>query len=717
MQSSFDYDAVGDQMQVQASRIIEYLILGVALALVPIAMLVVYFAVAGGWSAAAVFQLIAFSVVWLLAFNKHFLSPRVRAATIASFLLITALSEVFRYGLVSATFPMLAVVPILGTVIGGRKLGFAGIGVSATAMAVSAWLAVSGQIVPPVILPDFFFSAEQWGVRIVNFVVAAGIGVAMVGSLYQFHQRSAAELRLRNADLQKSHTRVVQSAKLAGLGYSVTDQTTGRVLECDDAYANMHGLTVDEFTSLDISGGIIGKLIHEDDREEALNIRPRLLNGESLISEFRHVLPSGDTRYIRKIFSPMHPDGAPDGMVEIVSQDVTEAGKLNEQLFQTQKMDAIGKLTGGVAHDFNNLLAVILGNLELLEDDITDPEQKDLIKRSIDATMHGSELTRNMLSFARRAPLQPTILDLNQLARNIESWIRRTIPSSIDVEMSLPPDLWPVEIDASSAESGLLNLILNARDAMVGGGTLTIETSNQTIDEVFVDARGEHIEPGRYVLLAVSDTGEGILEENMAMIFEPFFTTKPVGMGSGLGLSMLQGFVRQSSGMVRVYSEPGVGTTFKLYFPAAEKAERLKQSIDLYEYLPVERGGTTVLLVEDNADVLKLLRSMLTKAGYRVLTANSGDEALNVFEAGAGVDLVLTDIVMPGELQGTTLAKVLRAKRPDLPFVFMSGYASEATVHGNGLQPNDIRLMKPIQRGDLLRAMHKATKRRENPST
>ncbi|MGB5559635.1 MAG: ATP-binding protein [Paracoccaceae bacterium] len=625
--------------------------------------------------------------------------------------------EVYRYGVLTAAIPMLAVLPILGTVIGGIRLGLAGIGLILVAMIALAWLTITNEIMPPVVFPGVLFSIEEWATRIVNLGIAAGIGVFVIGSFYRYQQSSNEELGLRNDQLTKTRSRIAHSAELAGLGYALIDPKSGQVLECDNAYAEMHGLTVEQFTSLDIDNGVIGRLVHEDDREAAMKLRERLLKGERLIGEFRHNLPNGDIRSIRKIFAPKFPSGSPGGLFEVVSQDVTEARQLQEHLFQTQKMDSIGKLTGGVAHDFNNLLAVILGNLELLDDEVTDSSQKELIKTGIDATLRGSELTRNMLSFARKAPLAPTVVDLNQLVRNLKNWTVRTLPSSIEVETSLLAGLWPAEVDVSSAESGLLNLILNARDAMPGGGKLTIETSNVRIDEEYADLRGEEIEPGRYVLLAVSDTGEGIPPENQAKIFEPFFTTKPVGAGSGLGLSMLEGFMKQSGGTVQVYSELNVGTTFKLYFPAATNIGKQDRAVRTSTSSSDGSNRATILLVEDNTEVLAALRKTLVNTGYRVLDAASGDEALRVFETETSIDLLLTDIVMPGDLQGTTLAKTLRGMRPDLPVVFMSGYASEATVHGNGLHPEDIRLMKPVRREDLLRSLDRAlSKSRGNGS-
>ncbi len=379
----------------------------------------------------------------------------------------------------------------------------------------------------------------------------------------------------------------------------------------------------------------------------------------------------------------------------------------NEQLLQAQKMEAIGQLTGGVAHDFNNLLAVILGNLELI-DETDDPEEiQSFVSAAKTATHRGADLTKSLLSFARQSRLEPAVIEINQMVKEIETWSSRVVPETIDIEVSLLAGLWRAEADPSLTQNALLNLILNARDAMPNGGKLTIETSNVRIDEEYNDYRGEDIEPGRYVMLAVSDTGEGISNENLANIFDPFFTTKAVGMGSGLGLSMVQGFLKQSGGAVRVYSEQGVGTTFKLYFKAAggKQHEHARQEPAV---VPQSKDGIRIFAVEDEEAVLTVLKETLKKAGYEVTSARSGDEAMRIWSEDSDYDLLVTDIVMPGELQGTQLARALRELRPDLPVVFMSGYASEATVHGNGLRPEDVRLMKPVRRVDLLAAVEKA---------
>ncbi|MBU2983276.1 PAS domain-containing protein [Lentibacter algarum] len=398
-----------------------------------------------------------------------------------------------------------------------------------------------------------------------------------------------------------------------------------------------------------------------------------------------------------------------DGLFIDITNGVEAQLRLTEQTqvaHRAQKHESIGQLTGGVAHDFNNLLAVVLGNMELLRDELTSEEQIELIDSGIAAIFQGANLTRNMLAFARKAQLDPKPIDLNKVVRDTKNWTARTLPATISVELSLLAGLWQVSADPSSTESAILNLILNARDAMEDVGELTIETANVRIDEEYIDSRDETLEPGRYVMLAVSDTGHGIADDKLASIFEPFFSTKAPGAGSGLGLSMIEGFMRQSGGTVQVYSEVGVGTTFKLYFPAFLGDDRSVEKPIIRS--PETSGGSgKILVAEDEPEVLRVIVANLKKAGYSVTQASSGDQAKEIFEANPNFDLLLTDIVMPGTLQGTTLARVLRKEYPDLPVIFMSGYASEATVHGNGLRPEDIRLMKPVGRADLFAAIEK----------
>ena len=380
---------------------------------------------------------------------------------------------------------------------------------------------------------------------------------------------------------------------------------------------------------------------------------------------------------------------------------------LESRLAQSQKLEAIGQMTGGVAHDFNNLLSVILGNLELVLEENADKEQIRMIETAIGATYKGAELTKNMLNFARRANLRPTLLNLSDIVVDMDNWLSRTIPASIRVEKSLQPDLWQIEADLSTTESALLNLMINGRDAMLAGGVITLETSNIILDEGLNGGTGEGLKPGSYVLLAVSDTGIGIPPENIEQVFDPFFSTKGPAAGSGLGLSMVHGFMKQSGGIARIYSEVGVGTTVKLYFKASRESKSEEEGAKDAPSVAQKSIGR-ILVAEDQDAVNDLLVRILRKEGHEVVPAKTGDEALETFQLNGSFDLLVTDIVMPGRLQGPELAREIRRLSPEMPVVFMSGYAREATIHGNGLRESDIRLMKPVSKKDLIRSVNNA---------
>lgn len=420
------------------------------------------------------------------------------------------------------------------------------------------------------------------------------------------------------------------------------------------------------------------------------------------------------------MFGAQHADGTPmwlrihaqlqgretakDKKIVGILQDVTEFKTMSDRLRQSQKMEAIGNLTGGIAHDFNNLLAIICGNLELIDDDATQDEREKYTATALSAVHRASDLTRDMLSFARLAPLCPEPLDLNQVVEGTRKWGGRVLPASIDLKVVLADDLWSVDADVRTVENTLLNLLVNARDAMPNGGQLTIETANVQADASYLNLQMEELEPGNYVMLAVTDTGSGISKEQQSRVFDPFFTTKGPSEGTGLGLAAVQGFMKQSKGMVHLYSEVGEGTTFKLYFPQGTTVAAAENTpVSPPEVMPV--GTTTVLLAEDEPELRELITSVLRGAGYRVHPADTGDAALRIYEEVGPFDILLTDIVMPGEVMGPQLARLLREKQPGLRAVFMSGYPNEAKVHGNGLRPEDIRLTKPVAKAKLLEAL------------
>ncbi len=518
-------------------------------------------------------------------------------------------------------------------------------------------------------------------------------------ALTEAHDRT----RAAEATLRVSEARLREAQKIAKLGaWEVNSE--GELYWSDETF-NIFGLSRSEFDGTIAS---FFKRCHPEDIPKIKMAAREAWDTQSIYEVTHRIeLPTGQTRTLVERAKPsLDTSGRTTRLVGTV-QDITEQTIAEAQLRQAQKMEVVGQLTGGVAHDFNNLLAVILGNLELIQERAEPSNDAAFVQAAITAAERGAELTKNMLSFARQSRLEPKVIDLNKVVHETKSWTSRVLPESIEVEVSLLAGLWRVEVDPSLAQNALLNLLLNARDAMPEGGRLTIETSNLRIDQDYVDLNGEEVEPGRYVMLAVSDTGTGIEARQLAQIFEPFYTTKPTGSGSGLGLSMVQGFMRQSGGTVRVYSELGVGTTFKLYFRACSDADSQKT-------VPPQRQETTtpgdarILLAEDEPAVLDVLTAHLSRAGYSVTPAPSGDAALEIWKSTDDFDLLITDIVMPGTLQGTHLAKELRALRTDLPVVFLSGYANEAMVHGNGLRSEDIRLMKPVRRADLLAAVETA---------
>jgi signal transduction histidine kinase len=373
--------------------------------------------------------------------------------------------------------------------------------------------------------------------------------------------------------------------------------------------------------------------------------------------------------------------------------------EMEAKLNQSSKMEAIGQLTGGIAHDFNNLLTVVLGNAEALTDELTTlPELREMAEITANAALRGAELTSRLLAFARKQALEPRVMDVSQLIQSMDRLLRRTLPENIAIEIVRSGGLWKTEVDPGQLEAALLNLALNARDAMTHGGSLTIEIANAALDDDYV-ASEPGLEAGQYVLIAVTDTGHGIPPEALQHIFQPFFTTKEVGKGTGLGLSMVYGFVKQSGGHIRVYSEVGEGTCIKLYFPRSFAHE---EGTELPRASRTALGGTeTVLVVEDDRLVRQYVISQLKTLGYRVLEAADAKSALDILHQIPNVDLLFTDVVMPGGMGGRELSEAARALRPDIKVLFTSGYTENSIVHNGKLDPGIELLSKPYRREQL----------------
>jgi len=376
--------------------------------------------------------------------------------------------------------------------------------------------------------------------------------------------------------------------------------------------------------------------------------------------------------------------------------------RLNEEaLRQSQKMEAVGQLTGGIAHDFNNLLQVIIGNLEALQRNL--PGDSARLQRAATNAMAGAQraasLTQRLLAFSRRQPLNPRPVDPNALVGSMSDLLHRTLGETVSIETVRGAGVWRIEVDPTGLEAAILNLAVNARDAMPDGGRLTIETANAYLDEAYIRTHSE-VTPGQYMVLSISDTGMGMDEATIAQAFEPFFTTKPVGQGTGLGLSQVYGFVKQSGGHLKIYSEPGDGTTIKIYLPrfdstAPEDVEATPQ------VAPEGSSAETILVVEDDADVRAQSVEALGELGYRVLQAVDGPAALRLLRREAHVDLLFTDVVLPGGMTGAQVAAEAAEIQPGLKILFTTGYARNAIVHNGRLDPGVQLITKPYSFADL----------------
>jgi signal transduction histidine kinase len=426
---------------------------------------------------------------------------------------------------------------------------------------------------------------------------------------------------------------------------------------------------------------------------------------EALRKGFRHFVPK-TTEYldylpdaVERVLKAVQTEQQLVEHVARLQREIAERKLLEDQLRQAQKMEAIGQLAGGVAHDFNNLLTIIIGYSDVLSasDDAT-PQQREMLQEIQQAAERAALLTRQLLAFSRKQILSPRNVNLNEIVGNMEKMLQRLIGEDIAIHTKLSPGLDTISADPGQLEQVVMNLIVNARDAMPLGGDIGIETANVQLDEIYAGARLEG-QPGHYVMMAISDSGSGMDEATKARIFEPFFTTKEPGKGTGLGLATVYGIVKQSGGNILVYSEPGLGTTFKLYFPVAKSvAAKPEDGADRQHAL---RGDETILLVEDDSSVRVLASSVLKMYGYKILEANDPLEAIKISQNHPGeIDVLLTDVVMP-HLNGKRLSELLLPDRPNLRVLFMSGYTDDAIVRHGVLDETAPFLCKPFLPAEL----------------
>jgi PAS domain S-box-containing protein len=463
----------------------------------------------------------------------------------------------------------------------------------------------------------------------------------------------------------------------------------------------------------DIVGKNFLQLVHRDDQAATVTQMASLGEG--------HYVYKFENRYRRKdgSYCLLSWTAAPDAdFIHAIGRDITADREQAEQirrtelaLQQSQKMETIGKLTGGVAHDFNNLLQIISGNLQLLEMDSDGTEVQRWIGNARSAVEKGAKLASYLLAFGRRQPLEPRVVKIGRVVTGMEDMLRRALGEEIEVELAISGGLWNTAVDVAQVENAVLNLAINARDAMSGAGKLTIEAHNAVLDDLYCRTHGD-VAPGQYVMLAVTDTGSGMTPDVLRQAFEPFFSTKEEGKGSGLGLSMVYGFVKQSGGHVKIYSEPGQGTTVKLYLPRTTALEDPLVPMDAHQ--PAVGGTETILVAEDDEAVRTTVVEMLTQLGYRVLKAADAASALAVVESGVPIDVLFTDVVMPGTLRSPDLARMARERLPNLAVLFTSGYTENAIVHGGRLDPGVELLGKPYTRESLARRIRQVLANQRN---
>jgi PAS domain S-box-containing protein len=476
-----------------------------------------------------------------------------------------------------------------------------------------------------------------------------------------------------------------------------------------------------------------GTTVHPDD--QAALYAPfsvAMRNHTPFTVEARYRRIDGEWRILHTDARPRFaPDGAFQGMIG-VNVDVTEMRRAeqamlelnatlerqvaerteqlrrNEERFrQVQKLEAIGKLTGGIAHDFNNLLQVIGGNLQLLSREVAGNDRAEQRLRSaLGGVARGSKLAAQMLAYGRRQALAPKVVNLGRLVRSVDEMLRRAIGEGIEIETAIAGGLWNTFVDPGQVEDALLNLAINARDAMEGQGKLTLEAGNAFLDDAYASAHDAA--PGQYVMLAVTDSGSGMPPDVVEQAFEPFFSTKPEGQGTGLGLSQVYGFVKQSGGHVKIYSEVGHGTTVRLYLPRSRREEDVVTDVDSG---PVAGGRETILVVEDDDSVRETVVEMLAELGYRVLKARDAESALSVVDSGVPIDLLFTDVVMPGTLRSPELVRMVAERRPGIAVLFTSGYTENAIVHGGRLDEGVDLLSKPYTREALARRLRDVLRR------
>jgi PAS domain S-box-containing protein len=442
--------------------------------------------------------------------------------------------------------------------------------------------------------------------------------------------------------------------------------------------------------------------IHDEDKQRVVDaVQAHIQGRNGLRGEFRIRMQNGDYRWYSASGEVTRDQNGQPLYLSGSITDISERRRVEEQLLQSQKMEAIGNLTGGIAHDFNNILAIVIGNLDLLNMEVAEgTEARSLTDTAISAALKGSELTKSLLAFSRRQPLQPKLVSINQLLNDGVKMLSRALGEMVKVQLKLGDGLWSVSIDPSQLESALLNMMVNARDAMPNGGHIIIETRNTALDADYAKENAKVV-PGDYVVLEVSDTGTGMSPDVLRRVFEPFFTTKEKGKGTGLGMAMVFGFVKQSEGHIKIYSEVGHGTTIRIYLPkAVQTGETATIGIGSNPSARLARGES-ILVVDDNPAVRKAVSKQLTGIGYKVKEADAAAGALALLESEPDIHVLFSDVIMPGTMTGADLAREVKRRWPEIKILLTSGFPEGLLENGNKIPEGINLLSKPYRMEEL----------------
>ena len=534
-----------------------------------------------------------------------------------------------------------------------------------------------------------FYAGRLYGLLAATFLLTVLLTDNV--SLQAQTMRLLGILRRQQTEREWLFSAVVESSNDA----IITQQLDGTVTSWNRAAERLFG-----YSAAEAIGQHIHLIVPEDRRGEIYDILERTAYGETIEGHAtRRVRRDGREIDVILTFAPLRDASGRIVGASKIAHDVTEQRAAEAQLRQAQKMDAVGQLTGGVAHDFNNILTVITGTIGIVQDAVEDRPEIASICRMIDeAAERGAQLTRQLLAFARKQPLRPVEVDVNALTVETAKLLRPTIGERIVISSNLSAEAWPAMADPNQLATALVNLALNARDAMPDGGKLTLETRNVHLDESYVALNGE-VAVGHHVMIAVSDTGAGIPPEDLERVFEPFFTTKEVGKGTGLGLSMVFGFVKQSGGHVKIYSEVGHGTSVKIYLPRSSGST--ETAAEAAAAAEIRGGDETILIVEDDPLVRQYVVTQIGSLGYATLAAANAPEALALLGANPGIDLLFTDVIMPGPMNGRQLADEAVRRRPDLKVLYTSGYTENAILHHGRLDEGVLLLAKPYRKAEL----------------